>query len=178
MELAKMATIRSCIAKIGSNWKFAVGMISLIPFLVILLTDTLACQQREVLEVIKKIISTPNAPEAIGPYSQGVMVTGGSTLYCSGQIPLDPKTGLIISGTAADQTRRVMDNLKAVVEAGGYTMGDIVKTTIYLTDLANFTEVNNAYKEYFAGDYPARATVQVAALPKGALVEIDAIAVR
>jgi len=126
----------------------------------------------------KQIISTKGAPAAIGPYSQGVIVEATSTLYLSGQIPLDPKTGLIISGTVTDQTRRVMDNLKAVVEAGGYSMADIVKTTIYLTDLSNFTDVNNVYKEYFSEDYPARATVQVAALPKGALVEIDAIAVR
>ena len=129
---------------------------------------------------IKKIISTPDAPEAIGPYSQGVLFIsrGLQTLYCSGQIALDPKTGEIVPGTVSDQARRVMDNLKAIITAGGLSMADVVKTTIYLTDLAAFTDVNNVYMSYFSGDYPARVTVQVAALPKGALVEMDAVAVK
>jgi 2-iminobutanoate/2-iminopropanoate deaminase len=125
---------------------------------------------------MKEIVETKNAPEAIGPYSQAVKVGASELLFCSGQIPLDPATGEITAVSTAEQAQRVMDNLKAVIEAAGYTMADIVKTTIYLTDLKAFQEVNKVYEAFFSGAFPARATVQVAALPRGALVEIDAIA--
>src|SRR6266487_4920319 len=123
---------------------------------------------------MKKIISTNEAPAAIGPYSQGVR--SGSFLFCSGQIPLDPKSGKIVSGDIAAQTRRVLDNIAAVLRADGLTFDNVVKTTIFLTDLEDFQTVNEVYSSYFKQDPPARSTVQVSALPKGAKIEIDAIA--
>jgi 2-iminobutanoate/2-iminopropanoate deaminase len=124
---------------------------------------------------MKKIISTSDAPAALGPYSQAVRV--GSTIYCAGQIPLDPKTGQIVAGGIDAQTRRVMDNITAVLKAEDLTFESIVKTTIFLVDLADFQTVNEIYGSYFKQAPPARSTVQVAALPKGARVEIEAIAV-
>ena len=124
---------------------------------------------------MKKIISTTEAPAAVGPYSQAVRV--GSTIYCAGQIPLDPKTGQIVSKDIAEQTRRVLDNITAVLEAEGLTFANIVKTTIFLTDLADFQTVNEIYATYFKQAPPARSTVQVPALPKDARIEIEAIAV-
>jgi 2-iminobutanoate/2-iminopropanoate deaminase len=124
---------------------------------------------------MKKTISTSEAPAAIGPYSQAVRV--GSTIYCAGQIPLDPKSGQIVSGDAAVQTRRVLDNVAAVLNAEGLTFENIVKTTIFLTDLGDFQAVNEVYGSYFKSQPPARSTVQVSALPKGANVEIEVIAV-
>lgn len=122
----------------------------------------------------KDIIKTENAPEPIGPYSQAVEFDG--TLYCSGQIPVDPVTGNIPE-TAEDQTHLVLANLRAVIEAAGGELEDIVKTTIFLTDLKLFASVNAIYGEYFdEKTAPARSTVQVAGLPKGVLIEIDAIA--
>jgi 2-iminobutanoate/2-iminopropanoate deaminase len=127
---------------------------------------------------MKEIVATKKAPEAIGPYSQAVKIGASELLFCSGQIPLDPATGEITGVSAAEQAQRVMDNLKAVIEAAGYTMADVVKTTIYLTDLKAFQEVNKVYETFFSGAFPARATVQVSVLPRGALVEIDALACR
>jgi 2-iminobutanoate/2-iminopropanoate deaminase len=124
----------------------------------------------------KQAIASRGAPDAIGPYSQATVAQG--MVFLSGQIPIDPATGQIVPGGIADQTERVMENLRAVLEASGCIFADVVKTTIYLTDLANFTTVNEIYARAFASPFPARATVQVAALPRGALVEIDAIAVR
>ncbi len=124
-----------------------------------------------------QVISTPAAPKAIGPYSQAVAAPAGRLLYLSGQIPLDPATGELVKGTIEEETRRVMENLKAVLQAGGAGFAQVVKTTIFLTDLADFTRVNEVYGGYFQADPPARATVQVAALPRGARVEIDAVAV-
>jgi 2-iminobutanoate/2-iminopropanoate deaminase len=124
---------------------------------------------------MKKIISTNEAPAAVGPYSQAVRV--GSTIYCAGQIPLDPKSGQIVSGGIDAETRRVLDNVTAVLKAEDLTFENIVKTTIFLVDLADFQTVNEIYGSYFTGQPPARSTVQVAALPKGARVEIEAIAV-
>ncbi len=124
---------------------------------------------------MKKIISTSEAPAAIGPYSQAV--GSGNFLFCSGQIPLDPKSGQIVSGDIATQTRRVLDNIGAVLKAEGLTFENIVKTTIFLTDLADFQTVNEIYGSYFKQQPPARSTVQVSALPKGAKVEIEVIAV-
>jgi 2-iminobutanoate/2-iminopropanoate deaminase len=121
-----------------------------------------------------KIISTNEAPGAIGPYSQAVR--SGSFLFCSGQIPLDPKSGQIVSSDITAQTRRVLDNIAAVLRADGLTFDNVVKTTIFLTDLGDFQTVNEIYGSYFKQDPPARSTVQVSALPKGAKIEIDAIA--
>jgi 2-iminobutanoate/2-iminopropanoate deaminase len=123
---------------------------------------------------MKKIISTNEAPAAIGPYSQAVR--SGRFLFCSGQIPLDPKSGQIVSGDIATQTRRVLDNIAAVLRAEGVTFDNVVKTTIFLTDLGDFQTVNEIYGSYFKQNPPARSTVQVSALPKGANVEIEIIA--
>ncbi len=123
---------------------------------------------------MKQAISSPDAPAAIGPYSQAIRA--GSLVLLSGQIPLDPATGQLVAGDIAAQTARVMENLKAVLAAAGCSLADVVRTTIYLTDLGHFAAVNEAYGRFFAPPFPARATVQVAALPKGAQVEIDAVA--
>ncbi|WP_303721115.1 RidA family protein [Malonomonas rubra] len=119
-------------------------------------------------------IETAKAPAAIGPYSQAVRA--GDYLFCSGQIPLIPETGEMVAGGVVEQTRQVLDNLMQVLAAAGADFGSVVKTTIYLADLADFVTVNEIYAEYCAEVAPARATVQVAALPKGARVEIDAVA--
>ena len=124
----------------------------------------------------KKQIATAKAPAAIGPYSQAILA--GSTLYCSGQIPLVAKTGEMVAGGVEEQTLQVLENLSQVLAAAGFALDEVVKTTIYLTDLDNFALVNAIYGKYFPTPAPARATVQVAALPKGALVEIDAVAVK
>ncbi len=120
-----------------------------------------------------KIVNTDNAPAAIGPYSQAVVA--GGMLYVSGQIPLDPASGEIVEGGVAGQTKQVLENLKAVVEAGGGSMSKIVKVTIYITDMGQFSVVNEIYGSYFVEPFPARACVQVSALPKGVEVEMDAI---
>jgi len=121
-----------------------------------------------------KIISTDNAPVAIGPYSQALAVNG--FIFCSGQIGIDPKTNKLVDGIEK-QTRQVMDNLKEVVSAGGSDFNHVVKTTIYLLDMNNYGLVNQIYGEYFKENKPARATVEVSRLPKDCLIEIDAIAV-
>jgi 2-iminobutanoate/2-iminopropanoate deaminase len=123
---------------------------------------------------MKKIISTNEAPGAIGPYSQAVR--SGRFLFCSGQIPLDPKSGQIVPGDIAAQTRRVLDNIAAVLSAEALTFDNVVKTTIFLTSLSDFQLVNEVYASYFKQDPPARSTVQVSALPKNANVEIEVIA--
>jgi reactive intermediate/imine deaminase len=123
----------------------------------------------------RSIISTDKAPAAIGPYSQAVRA--GHTVYFSGQIPLDPATGNLVQGDIATQTRRVFENLKAVAEAAGGSLADIVRVGIYVTDLANFATVNAVMADYFKEPYPARSTIQVSALPKGAEVEVDAVMV-
>jgi 2-iminobutanoate/2-iminopropanoate deaminase len=124
---------------------------------------------------MKKIISTTEAPAAVGPYSQAVRV--GSTVYCAGQIPLDPKSGQIVPGDIGAQTRRVLENIAAVLRAESLAFENIVKTTIFLTNLNDFQTVNEIYGSYFKKEPPARSTVQVPALPKGANVEIEVIAV-
>lgn len=120
-----------------------------------------------------KAIQTDNAPKAIGPYSQAVQA--GNTLYCSGQIPLVPETMELIDGDISVQTKQVFENLKAVAEAAGTSLANAIKINISLVDLSNFTAVNDVMKQYFNEPYPARACVQVAALPKGTDVEIEAI---
>jgi 2-iminobutanoate/2-iminopropanoate deaminase len=128
--------------------------------------------------MIREIVATPSAPRAIGPYSQAVIVQGARCIYCSGQIPLDPDTGEMVgNGDVGKETHRVMQNLEGVLKAAGVSLDAVVKTTIYLADLANFAAVNAVYATYFTNAPPARATVQVAALPRGAQVEIDAVAV-
>ncbi len=126
---------------------------------------------------MRKSISTPGAPQAIGPYSQGVSVSAGRMVFCSGQIPLDPQTGAMVEGDIQQQTERVMENLRAVLAADGVDFSQVVRTTIFLADMGDFAKVNEVYARYFPRDPPARATVQAAALPKGARVEIDCIAV-
>ena len=121
----------------------------------------------------REIVQAPGAPAAIGPYSHAVSAAG--LLFCSGQIPLDPATGELVGDTPAEQARRCMENLSAVCEAAGATLQRAVRVTIYMTDLAAFAEVNDLYGGFFDDEPPARVTVGVAQLPKGAQVEIDAI---
>lgn len=123
----------------------------------------------------REIVQTPDAPRAIGPYSQAVRA--GELLFCSGQIALDPESGAIIEGDISHQAARVLRNLAAVLTAGGSSLGQVVKTTIYLADMADFAACNDVYARFFEGDPPARATVAVKGLPKGVLIEVDAIAV-
>jgi 2-iminobutanoate/2-iminopropanoate deaminase len=132
---------------------------------------------------MNEVISTADAPKAIGPYSQAVAIRADSLvgfpralLFLSGQIPIDPATGEVVKGTIEEETRRVMENLGAVLAAGGGGFHHVVKTTVYLTDLSDFARMNQVYGGYFPANPPARATVQVAALPRGARVEIDAVA--
>lgn len=125
----------------------------------------------------KKVIQADQAPKAIGPYSQAISVPVGPLVFLSGQIPIDPATGELVAGDAAAQSEQVMKNLSAVLAAAGLSFGQVVRCTIYLTDLADFGRVNEVYGRCFPVAPPARVTVQVAALPRGARVEIDAIAV-
>lgn len=121
----------------------------------------------------KIVIDTDKAPGAIGPYSQAVRVD--NLLFTSGQLPVDPTTGTLLEGSIADCTHQVIKNLAAVIEAAGGTLSDVVKTTVYLADLANFQEVNAVYAEYFSEPFPARSAFQVAALPLGAGIEVEAV---
>ena len=123
---------------------------------------------------MKQCVSSPSAPRAIGPYSPAVRA--GQVLFVSGQVPIDPATGSLVTGDIAVQTRRVLDNVGALLEAGGLAFADVARTTVFLADMNDFTAMNEVYGEYFAEPYPARATVQVARLPKDARVEIDVIA--
>jgi 2-iminobutanoate/2-iminopropanoate deaminase len=124
---------------------------------------------------MKKIVATETAPKAIGPYSQAVIHNG--VAYLSGQIPLDPASGQIVEGDIAVQTERVLENLKAVLDACGSSLGQVLKTTVYVKDMADFPKVNEVYGRYFAVNPPARATVEVARLPRDVRVEIEAIAI-
>lgn len=124
---------------------------------------------------MKKIISTTEAPAAIGPYSQAVRA--GSIVFCAGQVPLDPKTGEIVSQDIAEQTRRVLDNVTAILKAEQLTLEHVVKTTVFLADFGDFQKMNEVYASYFKGQPPARSTVGVSTLPKNARVEIEVIAV-
>ena len=128
---------------------------------------------QEPTEMQKEIISTENAPQAIGPYSQAVKA--GNLMFISGQIPLDPKTGDLVSESIDEQAKQVLNNIKSICEAAGQSIDDIVKISIFLTDLENFAIVNEVMKEYFAEPYPARATVEVSGLPLGVNIEIEAI---
>jgi 2-iminobutanoate/2-iminopropanoate deaminase len=123
----------------------------------------------------REVIQTEKAPRAIGPYAQAIKTDG--FLFTSGQIALDPATGKLIDGDISAQTRRVLDNLKAVLESGGSSLNQVVKATVYLTDLSNFSKMNEVYAEYLGHVKPARSTVGVASLPLGASVEIDLVAI-
>ena len=125
---------------------------------------------------MKAVVTSPDTPAALGPYSQAIAM--GSLVFCSGQVPIDPQTGELVDGDVGAQTRRVLQNLKAVLGALGLEPGDIVKTTVFMTDLSRITEMNAVYAAFFGENFPARSTVQVAALPKGAAVEIEAIALQ
>ena len=125
---------------------------------------------------MKKVISTAEAPKAIGPYSQAI--EAGGFIFVSGQIPLIPATGEIVEGSVEVQTARVLENLKAILEAAGASLEDVVKTTVYITNMDDFVKVNGIYGQYFQENPPARVCVEVSKLPKGALVEIDVIAAR
>jgi len=122
----------------------------------------------------KRVIQTEKAPKAIGPYSQAIQA--GNFLFLSGQIPLDPKTGELVKGDIQQQTRQVLENIKGVLESQGLGMEDIVKVTIFLKDIPNFSQVNEIYSTYFPSSPPARSTVEVAKLPRDAEIEIEAIA--
>jgi 2-iminobutanoate/2-iminopropanoate deaminase len=124
----------------------------------------------------RQAIASAAAPRALGPYSQAV--EAGGFLFCAGQVGLEPATGKLVGGGIVSETGRVLDNLAAVLAAAGLGLADVVKTTVYLVDLGEFTAMNEVYARYFAVPYPARATVQVAALPAGARVEIEAVAIR
>ena len=125
---------------------------------------------------MKKVISTANAPQAIGPYSQAI--EAGGFIFVSGQIPLIPATGELVEGSVEVQTARVLENLKAILEAAGSSLESVVKTTVYITNMDDFVKVNGIYGQYFQENPPARVCVEVSKLPKGALVEIDVIAAR
>ena len=123
---------------------------------------------------MKKIISTTKAPSAIGPYSQAMQV--GNLIYTSGQIPINPATGSFVEGGIKEQTRQSLLNVKAILEEAGLTMGNVVKTTVFMADMNDFADMNAVYAEFFAEPYPARSAVAVTTLPKGALVEIEVVA--
>ena len=123
---------------------------------------------------MKEAVNSESAPSPIGPYSQGIDV---GTVYCSGQIGLDPSSGKLVEGIVA-QTNRALSNLDAVLRAAGLGLNDVVKTTVYLVDLGEFSQMNEEYGKHFVAPFPARSTVQAAALPRGARVEIDAVAVK
>lgn len=135
----------------------------------------LGCQTRQ-NKIIKEIIQTQGAPAAIGPYSQGVRV--GNLLFCSGQIPIDPRTNGLVTGDIATQTRRVLNNIGAVLEAAGMGYADVVQATVFLDELENYGAMNAVYAEYFGENPPARCAVEVARLPKDVGVEIAVVAVK
>ena len=124
--------------------------------------------------MIKTIIKPAKAAPAVGPYNHAVRV--GDLLFCAGQIPLDPATGQLVPGDIKDQTRRVLENVKCILDDQGLTFANVVKSTVFLTNLAEFAGMNEIYSQYFTGDFPARSTIQVAALPRAASVEIEVIA--
>ena len=124
----------------------------------------------------RKIVSTTAAPKAVGPYSQAVWA--GDFLFCAGQIPLDPTTGNLVAGGVVEQTVRVLENIRGVLESQDLNFAHVIKTTVFLADMNHFAAMNEVYAKFFTGDFPARSTVQVARLPKDALVEIEVIATR
>lgn len=125
---------------------------------------------------MKTVISTEKAPQAIGPYSQAIEVNG--MIYTSGMIPINPATGLLVTGSVTEQATQALSNLKALVEAAGSSMDKVVKTTVFIKDMNDFGKINEVYANYFTGNYPARSCVEVARLPKDVLIEIEAIAIK
>lgn len=123
---------------------------------------------------MKKVISTQQAPAAIGPYSQAIQV--GNLIYTSGQIPIDPATGQLVEGGIKEQARQSLSNIQAILQEAGLTMASVVKTTVFMADMADFAEMNSIYAEFFTEPYPARSAVAVKTLPKNALVEIEVVA--
>ena len=123
---------------------------------------------------MKKVISTAKAPAAIGPYSQAIQV--GNLVYASGQIPIDPATGSIVAGGIREQTRQALTNVRAILEEAGLTMGNVVKTTVFMADMNDFADMNSVYATFFSEPFSARSAVAVKALPKGALIEIEVVA--
>jgi 2-iminobutanoate/2-iminopropanoate deaminase len=123
---------------------------------------------------MKRVIASSEAPAAVGPYSQAIAV--GDLLFCAGQIPLDPATGDLVGADVTTQTERVCQNIAGVLKANGFTFANVVKTTVFLTDLANFAAMNAVYSKYFTEPFPARSTIQVAGLPRGSQVEIEVTA--
>jgi reactive intermediate/imine deaminase len=150
----------------------AVAMLRVSGSVVASSTDSQVSPHGNAKTMTKQIVHTDKAPAAIGPYSQAVKA--GNTVYFSGQIPLDPATGAIVEGGIEAQARRAFDNLKAVAEAAGGSLDKVVRTGLFLTDLSDFAVVNAVMQEYFSAPYPARSTIQVAALPKGASFEVEA----
>ena len=142
-------------------------------FLCTILILTISIFSKELNQMSKEIISTKNAPQAIGPYSQAVKT--GNLMFISGQIPLNPETGDLVSGSIEDEANQVLNNIKSICEAAGNSLEDVIKITIFLTDLDNFATVNEVMKEHFSEPYPARATIEVSGLPLGVNVEIEAI---
>ena len=139
--------------------------------MLILVTTRLYCKN---IKVMKKVLSTSKAPAAIGPYSQAIQV--GYLVYTSGQIPIDPATGVFVEGGIKEQTRQSLLNVKAILEEAGLTMNDVVKTRVFMADMNDFADMNAVYAEFFSEPYPARSAVAVKTLPKGALVEIEVVA--
>ncbi|MCG3119957.1 MAG: 2-iminobutanoate/2-iminopropanoate deaminase [bacterium] len=125
---------------------------------------------------MRETIKTSNAPAAIGPYSQAIKAAAGKMIFTAGQIPLDPATGRLIEGDISMQTRRVLENVKAILAASGATLANVVKTTVFMIDLGEFAAMNEVYGEFFPANPPARSTVEVKALPRGARVEIETMA--
>ena len=126
---------------------------------------------------MKQIIKTPEAPSAIGPYSQGISIPCGKVIYTAGQIAINPKTGELVNGGIVEQTKQALENIKAILIAAGASMEQVIKTTVFLHSMDDFTLMNETYARYFSTNPPARSTVEVARLPKGAKVEIEAVAV-
>jgi 2-iminobutanoate/2-iminopropanoate deaminase len=138
------------------------------------ITFTVVVALQVPLEAVRKTVYTENAPEPVGPYSQAIV--SGNLLWTSGQIGINPKTGELVTGGIEAETEQVLKNLKAVLEASGSSLDRVIKTLIFITDMSQFARVNAVYARYFSQPFPARSTVQVAALPKGASVEIEAVA--
>ena len=126
--------------------------------------------------MLRKVVSTENAPAAIGPYSQGIAVKPGVFVFTAGQLPVDVNTGNIVEGGIEAQTRKALENVKAVVEAGGGRMEDVIKTTVFLKDMNDFVKMNEVYKTFFQNEPPARSAIEAARLPKDVLVEIECVA--
>ncbi len=126
---------------------------------------------------MREVIKTSSAPAAIGPYSQGIRVSAAKMLFTAGQVPLDPASGQMVTGDIKAQTRRVLENVKAILHAAGASFENVVKTTVFMTDLSEFAAMNEVYAEFFTANPPARSTVEVRALPRGAKVEIETMAV-